>query len=161
MRFILAAFLAGVLSTAVAAPAGAAVEEETIPAYECNVGIANRNAEGSRPCSAVVLRREVETGRMTLVFKFPDGFQLEVAGGYVAMGERQTTLTPDQITWGNPGQTVLHVDANTPTQRVVRGRCVVANFRGYDQIGAISCKLGGPIGRVGVYFKPPPPAKKP
>ena len=40
------------------------------------------------------------------------------------------------------------------------GRRLVANFRGYNQVGGISCQLSGPIGRVAVGFKMPRPPKQ-
>jgi hypothetical protein len=145
------------LAAAQAQPASA---DLTIKAMKCSVGMRGGGAEGSRPCTSITLSEDIANGRLTIRFAFEDGFRLEIAGPSLAVGGRDRSVTPDSITWANPGQTNPQVDANTPASRAVRGRCVVSKFKGTEQIGSVGCELAAAsIGRLGVAFRAHSPPK--
>lgn len=163
MRIVTAAAIAaGLLSTAVAAPTLAA--DEVINPKTCVVIIASREASGKRRCAAMTVRKDVPNARTDFIFRFDDGFQLELAGPMLSLSSDAYLTTPDRITWANPGQTTPRVEVHTAAAPTLRGRCVVRFHRGGQQLfGSLICSVSSQqLGRIDVELfteKPPKPGK--
>lgn len=120
----------------------------------CRATINDRVVSTGRHCSQLVLREDTANGRLTLVFDFQDGFHLELAGPALSIGNGGYRLTPDQMTYANPGQTNPQTLTASPAAPLFRGRCSIVRDPSGAVLLSMDCRVGTPIGRIDAEYRP-------